>query len=403
VKRIIIAALIVPLILTGCEKDSRFLPQRVEISDLNLVRVMTVDKSTDGNVLVTITSKKEGESEGTSGGEGGQVSTEQVIVLSAEGPTVESSVRQFQTFINKRVFWGHCSFFLIGEEAARDDIVRYMDFFVRHHALRMDSIVYVTKGKANEFLEKSNMPGFFIADYLKSLQKDISLVSYSDSMEISDIIDELDENDTFGIAIPALSLEEGTVRAKGLEKGLEKAVKQEGYAIIKDFKLVGFFDPPDSRGYNAINNTLISGFINAKDRSGMSVGLEIIKSVTRIKPVVENGQLKEVRIINHLETNIDEVQSKEDIFQEESIEFLEKQQAEIIKEEMEKCVRLAKETNADFIGVGKEVHLKHPVLWNRIKNQWNEIFPELDIKVEVKTHVNRTYDIREPTGYKGGE
>ncbi len=401
-KRIIITAVIMLIVLTGCEQK-RLLPPRTEISELNLVRVIAADKGEDDNILVTITSKKEGESGGMTGGDSGQASAVQVIVLSAEGQTVESAMRHLQTFINKKVFWGHCSFYLIGEEAARQDIVKYMDFFSRDHALRLDSNVYITKGKASEFLEKSNMPGFFIADFFKSLVKDVSLVSFSDSMEISDIINSLDENRTFGVAVPVLTLTEEIVRAKGMEDTLEKHIRQEGYAIIKDFKLVEFIDPPYSRGYNAINNKLIQGFINITDQSGTNVGMEILKSATKIKPIVEKGQLKEVRIVNHLETNIDEVHSKLDIFQPDSIAFLEQQQAEVIKAEMEECIRVAKQTNADFLGVGKAIHLKHPVIWDRIKEQWNEIFPELDIKVEVESHVNRTYDIREPTGYKGGE
>jgi len=399
---LIIVVSIMTLALTGC-KNLRILPPRVEISELNLVRAMAVDKGEDGGILVTITSKKEGENQGTGSGEGGPATTEQVIVLSAEGQTIESAVRQFQTYINKRVFWGHCTFFLIGEEAARQDISRYLDFYVRNHAVRMNSFVYVTKGKAADFLEKSNIPGFFIADYLKSLSKNVSLVSYSDSMDVLDLAKELDDNTTFGAAVPALSLSEGTVRAKGLEITLEKDVKQEGYAIIKDYKLVAFLDPPVSRGYNTIKNRLVSGFINVRDRSGANLGLEIIQSVTRIKPVVENGQLKEVKIVNHLETNIDEVQSKMNVFDEDCIFYLEDQQEQVIKSEIEECVRLAQKLNADFLGIGKAVRLKHPILWEKIKDRWNEIFPELDIKVEVESHVNRTYDIKEPTGYKESE
>lgn len=402
-KRIIAATVIMLIVMTGCEQKN-FLPQRLEIGELNLVRVIAVDKGKeDGNILVTVTSKKEGEAGGTGGGEGGQTSGEQVIVLSEEGPTVESAIRQFQTYINKRVFWGHSSFYLIGEEAAREDIVKYVDFFVRDHALRLDSTVHITKGKAGDFLEKSNAPGFFIGDFLKSLIKDISLVSYSDSMDISELISDLDENTTFGIAVPVISLVEGTVREKGMENALNKAVKQEGYAIIKDYKLVEFLDPPDSRGYNTIANKLVSGFINARDQSGMNLGLEILKSETKIRPIVEKGQLTGVKIKCHLETNIDEVQAKIDVFLPDSIVFLEQQQGEVIKGEMEKCIQIAQQTNADFLGIGEAVHLKHPVIWDKIKDQWNEIFPELDITVEVESHINRTYDIREPTGYKDGD
>lgn len=401
VKKAFCIIVLLIMLLTGC-KDGYPLPPQTEIDDIELIKVIAVDRCDDSNMVkVTVTSRKA--TAASTGQEGGMSANEQIVVLSALNETVQAAIRQFQTYTNKKIFWGHTGFYLIGEEAAKEDIVRYLDFFARDHDFRPNSKVFVTYGKAGDILEKSNLPGFFIADYLESLAENTKLLSKSGSLKILQLMTELDENTTFGIAVPAISLDGELVKSKGAKFPLDKAVLVEGYAIIKDFKLAGFVSQSDSRGYNFIGNIGDMGMIGITDQAGKNIGVEIVGKRSKIIPLVENGQLTAIRIKTWLETNVDEVHSRKDIFTEDSLIYLEHQQAEAIKKEMENCVKLAKELKADFLGIGKAVRLKHPIVWNRIKDHWDEIFQEIDIKFEIVSFVSRTYDIREPNGYKAGE
>jgi spore germination protein KC len=400
VKRIICITVFIITLLTGC-RDGDPLPLHMEIDDIDLIKVIAVDRCEDYRMVkVTVTFQKA--AAGSTEQEGSTRGNEQVIVLSALNETVQAAIRQFQTYTNNRVFWGHTDFYLIGEEAAKEDIVRYLDFFTRDHDFRPNSKVFVTYGKAGDILEESNLPGFFIADYLESLEENTKLLSRSGSLRMLQLMHELDENTTFGIAIPAISLDGELVKAKGTDFPLNKAVKVEGYAIIKNFKLAGFISQSDSRGYNIIKNIASRGMIGITDQSGKNLGVEIIGVRSKVIPVIKNGQVTGVRIKTWLETNVDEVQSRKDVFTEDSLTYLEQQQAEVIKKEMENCVKLAKDLDCDFLGIGKAVHLRHPIVWNRIKDHWDEIFQELDIEFEIESHINRTYDIREPNGYRAG-
>ena len=55
----------------------------------------------------------------------------------------------------------------------------------------------------------------------------------------------------------------------------------------------------------------------------------------------------------------------------------------------------------DIFPISYEVYRKYPVLWESIKNDWNKIFPDLKISVNIDSVINRTYDIEEPirSGY----
>jgi len=399
-KTLYITALLI-LLLTGCG-DGHPLPPQMEIDDIDLIKVIALDRCHDANkVKITVTFQKA--TAVSSGQESGSIGNEQVIVLSSLNDTVQAAIRQFQTYTSNKVFWGHTGFYLIGEDAAKEDIVKYLDFLARDHDFRPNCRVYVTYGKAGDILEKSNLPGFFIADYLESLTENTKLLSKSGNLKMMRLMHELDENTIFGLAIPAISLDGELVKSKGSQFPLKEAVRVEGYAIIKDFKLAGFVSQSDSRGYNIIMNNASRGMIGITDESGENVGVEIMGINSKTIPVIKNGQVTEIRIKTRLETNVDEVHSRKDIFTEDSLIYLEQQQAEVIKKEMENCMKLAKDLEADFLGIGKAVKLKHPIVWNRIKDHWDEIFREIEIKFEIDSHINRTYDIREPNGYKEGE
>lgn len=402
-RKVTVVAILTFMLLAGC-KDGSLLPPRREIDELNIIRVIAVDKCKDPDLIkVTVTSKKEGQAGGGGGGGDSGGSSEQIIVLSLEDKTVLSAVKQFHTYINKQVFWGHTDFYLIGEEAAKEDIVRYLDFLSRDHDFRLDSTVYITSGNAGDFLERSNVPGYFLADYLKSLSNKISLTSTSSKMKILQLMGELDENKTFGIAIPMIKLIGEKARTKGGQNRLLEDIDVDGYGVVKDFKLVDFVHKPDSRGYNFISNNINSGVIQIKDQEGKNIGMDIVGGETKISSKVEAGHLARVEISTKLETNIDEVQTRENILKEDTLHYLEQQESNVIKEEMMKCIQLAQDRNADFLGIGRAVNFKHPILWDKIKDQWNEIFPKLEITVKVESHINRTYDIKEPNGYKAGE
>jgi spore germination protein KC len=118
--------------LTGCKAG--FLPQRREISDLQLVQVIGADKSVDNpdSSMLTIASKKltdgGGQDSTGSGGEGRSSKGEKAQVLTSEGKTIFDAARNIQTHSDKTIFWGHTDYYLIGEEAAKESINKYIDF-----------------------------------------------------------------------------------------------------------------------------------------------------------------------------------------------------------------------------------------------------------------------------------
>lgn len=392
-------------LLYGC---SGILPERREINKLMMIRAVGVDKEADETekIRVTVISKKSGENTGKkTEGEESSKST----ILSNKANTFFEAKRQFQTSSDKSIFFGHCEYYLFGEEVAREGIVKYLDFLSRDHEMRGNAYIYIVEGStAKEFITKSSNKEVFMPERLEIIGENSKLVTGAKQVELVEFVLWLNNKYSCALA-PTLKLKEKdketTVEgqgANGEDGGKEQKTSFEieltGYSVFKDFKLKGILDKKMTRGENFLLNRVASGVIEVRDRDGNMVALEIIDSSTSFKPEFENDEIKKVSINIKLSTNVDEIHSKNSVFTEDTLAFLMDEQSKVIKEEVESVISYAQEINTDFIEIANVIETKHPAKWQNFKDRWDEVFPNLEINVEVKSRINRTYDIREPNG-----
>ena len=51
---------------------------------------------------------------------------------------------------------------------------------------------------------------------------------------------------------------------------------------------------------------------------------------------------------------------------------------------------------ADIVGFSKEFYRKYPKQWKVIENHWDEVFPEVEVNINVKAHIRREGYITKP-------
>ncbi|HHV95767.1 MAG TPA: Ger(x)C family spore germination protein [Clostridiaceae bacterium] len=396
-------ALVLLLInLTGCKKS--ILPQGKEINDLQLVQVIGIDKLPGGSndCLLTIASKNleiGGEQVSTvSTGENISAGKRKALILTSTGKTIFEAVRKIQTHSNKTLFWGHSGYYLIGEEAARENIAKYIDFFTRDHELRIESKIYIVKGSARDLIEQFNQSDFYIYDKLESLGRNFKLVSISEEMKIHELMRFIDIHHA-SARVPCIYL----VNREG-EAGKEiKDIESYGYAIFKDLKLVGFIPPDISRGINLITNNVNTSIVVVKDIEGQDVSLEIIDSNTEVIPRFNGDNLESILIKAKVFSNLGEIQSQIDFTKEDSISYMESQQSEILETEMKSVLEKVLEFESDCLEICDRIRLKKPLKWHKIEDKWMEIFLNTKFDIQVESIIRRTYELREPSGYKKQE
>jgi Ger(x)C family germination protein len=394
-KRILSVILFIFIAVSASGCALNILPEKIEINKLMMVQAVGVDKDLKdpNNVCITVLSKKQ-----AMGGKSGEQANPKGIVLSDKAPTFLEAEREFQSYSDKRMFWGHVDFYLVGEEAAREGIARYIDFFSRDNDMRVVSKVYIIKGStAREFIEKSSTGEYYMPDRLRGIGENSKLYAGAQELELLEFIQWLNNKYSCAVA-PVLSLKQ-TEHSKKEGDQPPMDIDLNGYAVFKNLKLVNIIDKDMARGENFLLNRITTGVIQVKDPDGEIVGLDIIEHRTKISPSFKDGELKGMKVKVTLSSNINETHSTTIRFTEDMLNYLSNKQSDAVKKQIEGVIRLAQENNTDFVDMANVFGTYHPVLWDKYKKKWDEIFPSLPISVEVDSKINRTYDIREPNGF----
>lgn len=374
------------IVLNGCKTS---LQDREDVEDLEFVKVLGVDKKKDKVKLIA--SSKIAQS---GGGEGTPEIKPDLLV--SEGNTLFNAMRRMHTYSKKRPFLGMAEFVVIGEDGAKFGLNPLTDFIMRDHESRLNATVFVVKGESAENLMKEAVKSdLIIGDVLESLEKRSGNFAMSKRVYMYELCGMLDSK-TLSPYLPCIQIINGVE----LEGGhIDSNIELMGLAVFKDDKLSYYLDGIETRAFNFIIGDIKSGVITVKDQVGQEVSLEIITATRKIKTYINDG-IPSVDLTINMSSNLDEQWSAEDLTEEEALDLINTQQSEVIKEEVIKVINKAQQNNTDIFGFGDAIHRQHPGKWKNIEDKWEELFPKIKINVNVKSIINRTYDMREPSQYE---
>lgn len=425
------------------------------VEDNFFVMSVGVDKSTDENnkFRLTIVGQKFSSDTSQSGSSSDGKESETVTV---EGNTIYETVRNFALYKRNSIFWGHIKYILISEDVAKDNIVDILDFFIRDHELRFDtSVVIVRDTSAESFIRTGEQIGIFIVDLLKGVFDNVGKLSISSDVKLAEVMktynniycdaylpaisivsreddeinpkypDDAQNPERGGGKLVGTSLEEdkksqsggqsqgevtpedqGSILSGG-NSGSQNSdssskskntlyVNLDGYAVFDGTKLLGYVTNKVSRGLNWVNSKIVSSVLIVKNmKDDKPISMEVISSNSKTK-VTMNDDKPEATVEIDFSTNTAEVMTQEDPFNEEGIKNLNKQQDEIVKSEVESIIKYAQENGVDILGLNDVIYHKYPLKWEKIQDNWDEVFRNMKISVEVKSNINRTYHIRQP-------
>jgi spore germination protein KC len=389
---ILTISLILFISLSGCNRN--FLPTQAEIEEYDPLQVVGIDRCADDPSLVEVTFVSQ--TKRSSGKEGGKSI---IRIMSDTGRSVFEAERKIKAGTSKRMFFGYTDYFLIGEDAAKEDFTKYFDFILRGHEIRLSPKVYIIReGTAKELLFTTSSEDRFILEKLDGFERNIDLLSSSKEVDIIEVANMLEDG---SVVLPAIKCGEYKNK-KIIEKQPEKNLNLSGYAFLKDNVLSGYIDKEYSCGYNLLINKVSSLLVNIIDESGKTVAMEVLEAKTKVKANFNGDKLEEVTFNTSVTTNIVEQHSLDDIFKQNVFQKLKSEVSEAIKIKMEKVIAISQEKKTDFIQLGQRLEASHPYKWRKIKNDWDKNYPELNIKVVVETHILRSYDIQKAMGAVGG-
>lgn len=402
------------LIVGFASFNKLIMPNRKELTELELTKVIGMDRIDDGKYRVeqTIVRIKTEEASSASGSKGGNSNKDKPKIFSVRGVTFSDAIRSFQTYIDKSLSGSHIKYMLLGEDFCKNDITLGIDFNARDYEVRLNANVYITKkSSARDFITKVVNNEYGLDDKLKSMEKNNEAKNVSYNTSLLQLLSMLARKDSCGL-VPTLEIisPEGDTEPSNDEESsqniqdfqspsVDKEESSEtffdfsGYAIIKERKLIGYLNREESITCNILKNNPGGTNVNIDMGDNNVISLAMLIANTGYKFIFDGDKLSEVIIDIEVKSNFEEISIPEDVLKSEKIIELQEKQSEQIKREIEKIVEKLKEYKCDFISMNDMAKIQHPYKYEKIKDKWSEELINAKFTINVKTKILRTYDV----------
>lgn len=170
-------------------------------------------------------------------------------------------------------------------------------------------------------------------------------------------------------------------------------------AVFKDEKLIHYFEPQESRGNTWIQDKINNTVINVPCEQAGKVTVEIMHSQTNVKAKVTEGK-PSIKIRVEQEANIGENFCENmDVSSKEAFTEITKKTNDQTKLEILAAIHKAQKWKTDIFGFADYTYKADPGYWKQNKNNWEDIFAEIPVEIEIHTNIKRE-GIRNKSYYK---
>ncbi|WP_054941434.1 Ger(x)C family spore germination protein [Paenibacillus ihuae] len=375
----------VSILLTGCW-NSR------ELNDLAIVSGMGIDKL-DGEegYLVTFQIINPTSSAPSTGAASNQPP---VMVISSTDRTIFGALRKASRRMTRQLFFAHTQLVIVGEPLARSGVNNLFDIFERSHELRLNSAVLIAKNsdaasvlKLLTALESQPSTGL-----VKKTQNTSRVWGENRRIGVFEVINGITGEGDFtinGIQIVG-SAEEGKKKSSLEQTEAPAGSIMSGLGVFKNGKLIYWLNGPESKGTQWLLDKLEETNVNINSSdSEEDISVNIFYSKTTVKI-----DLREGNPVFHIhireEGSINEAGSFVDLSKEKELEKLKKQLAEQTASEVKQALKAAQERKADIFNFGNELKRTHPELWETVKKNWDSVFAEGELDLQVDAYIRST-------------
>jgi spore germination protein KC len=304
--------------------------------------------------------------------------------LHAASRTIFDAFRKSLHEISNRLYLSHTQVIIFGKAAAAEGVRKYLDFFLRSHETRPTILILVSDHTATEVLDVKPHMEKLPAIKLAKLVKSQDFTGQAMEVTLQDFTTRLLSKTASPVA-PLVTL---------TGEGKNKLLHVENMAVFKKDKLVGALNSTETRGLLWVIGKVKSGVI-AVDFSDGKTTLEITKAQSNILPEINNGKVH-ITIKVKVAATVAVQTSPDNVATVPAIALLEERQREIIRSEILSALKKARELNTDIFAFGEIVHEKYGTEWKQIEENWDAIFPDLDVQIEIDSKIMATGLIAKP-------
>lgn len=375
-------------LLTGCWS-------RRELNDLAIVVGMGIDAADGGRYEVSVQIVDPGEITKSNSGSG----RAPVTVYSSDGKTLAEAIRRLTTITPRKSYFSHLRILIISEELAKQGIGETLDYMSRNQEFRTDFYISISR----------EVPAKQMLSLMTPLEK-IPATKMLNTLEVAErewspvvtvTLDELIRNMRHEGKHPVLTgfRIKGDPEAGAIKENVETItpaanIQAWGLAVFRHDKLVGWLNEEESKGYTDLVDQLNRTIVEVGCPKGGRLAVEITRSKTKLEGSVRNGE-PEAKVFVRAEGNVADVQCQIDLIQTGTIVKIEKEVEKMLQKHMEVSLAKAQTMQTDIFGLGEAIHRADPDYWKQAKTDWNRLFADLSVQIEVDVSIRLVGTITE--------
>jgi spore germination protein KC len=376
--------LILVLILSGCW-------DRNEINDYAFWIGTALDISESGKLQKSAQIAVPADFRSIRGG--GGKSERANIVLTATGLSIVDLTQQIQDKLPRKVFLGHRRSIFIGEKLARKGLIDVMDQFTRNTDTRLRTDIFVVNNGEGKEVLNINSP---FNQFSSIVAVDQDRYCRLGDTALRDVLIDA-RRDGIRPAMPMVEISPMNKQEK------DKVFDVRSVAIFnKKLEMVGEVSGRESLELFWVKGVLKNQFVTEEVEEG-SIALYESNLKQTIRTKFDGNKLKAYiklmgtgRVLEN-NTDIDLSKSAERIHIEKKLNAIKAKRVE------ETIKNIQSQFGQDVFGIGEEFHREHPYQWKDIRDRWDDIFPTIEVTVDVRLNIQSTGDIRKRIVRKGGK
>lgn len=387
----VLLLLICTCLLGGCW-------DRQEVNDVAFVLGTALDK--DGKKYRTtlqVALPSQLSSGGSPGGGGGGTNGDRSYYLESKtGTSIRKMLNEGQENTSRQFNFSHRRTLIIGEELAREGIIRLTDALARTPQNRLSVLIVMAEGNGYKILE-AKAP---IEQYPAEMVRELAYAYMSKPRTLRIFMTTL-LNEGIDPVVPVVGLVNSMPISK---KENEKNIKIKGLALFQDDKVVGKMNEKLSRWLLlAMNQAPATEFTMGAPAGKGTLSLILDETRVKITPDVRGDKIR-MTIELLMKGELSENQSDYNTSLPPNIAAIQYKAADVIRQGVEESIKVVqKDYGSDVLGFGREIKKEFPEVWHQIKERWRELYPEVEVEVRPKVFIESTRALTKPFGSREGK
>jgi spore germination protein KC len=350
----------------------------IDINELFVVEGFAVDKDkeTGEYILIYEVAKAKSESEKLS-----------VKVSSVRGITIYQAIRDAIHEIGSKLYWGHASVCIIGKNVAEEGIVSILDTISRSTEIKPSILICYSETENLEDLFNVEDPIHdSVTQHIRDLFEENTSSGKFISAPMIDVVKSI-SSETPAFLLPKFELE---------DNGDEKELIIKGSATFKKDKYLGDLDYIESRSINIMRNEVKSGYmISLNNNAFPNVTVEVVESKLKLNPIIKDNKPR-MEIELKLDCRLIEIMLSEAVNVDDIEHGIKSSFKELLVQQLGSVIQRAQNEKVDYIGFSKYFSSEQPKYWDDISGKWDEVFPTMSYKINVRVDILGRGAIREP-------